>query len=64
MDENHTIELSVGELEMIEIALRVWRSGDYDTSIAATLVLDELILKMSHKNSAIASGTPFMGMTA
>tara|TARA_Y100000310_G_C20472830_1_gene710916 strand:- start:508 stop:702 length:195 start_codon:yes stop_codon:yes gene_type:complete len=64
MDENHTIELSAGELEMIEIALRVWREDRRRCRVTTSLVLGELILKMSHKNSAIASGTPFMGMTA
>lgn len=61
--ELHTIELSPGELQMIETALRCWRM-QATPEAAAGLVLDELILKMSHKNSAIMSGTPFMGMTA
>jgi hypothetical protein len=58
--ELHTIELSPGELNMIEIALRVWReqarSPNWDT--ATSLVLIELILKMADKNSAIMSSDP------
>ena len=57
MDENHTIELSHGELQMIEVALREWRMRT-TPEVMASLILDELILKLAHKNSAIMSSDP------
>ena len=57
MDENYTIELAHGELQMIEVALREWRMRTTPEAMAS-LMLDELILKLAHKNSAIMSSDP------
>ncbi len=56
--ELHTIELSLGELNMIEVALRVWREDRRRCRMTTSLVLGELILKMADKNSAIMSSDP------